>query len=145
MATLTMGHTINSPGDEKKKITKSYYMYTAVSFCIFWASTVCMAVNIAVCGICGAHGGYETAEVRDVRRNGGGRGLCGGAGKRVGGVFPGRPQSFRHQRRPVDDCSPGRGGMVQNGRTRGGTFYGKMDRCRKNQGLDYGMQWYART
>ena len=34
-----------------------------------------------VCGICGAHGGYETAEVRDVRRNGGGRGLCGGAGK----------------------------------------------------------------
>ena len=30
------------------------------------------------------------------------------------GVFPGRPQSFRHQRRPVDDCSPGRGGMVQD-------------------------------
>ena len=49
-----------------------------------------------VCGICGAHGGYETAEARDVRRNGGGRGLCGGAGKRVDGVFPGRPQSFRH-------------------------------------------------
>ena len=55
----------------------------------------------------------------------------GGQGKRVDGVFPGRPQSFRHQRRPVDDCSPGRGGMVQNGRTRGGTFHGKMDRCRK--------------
>ena len=36
-----------------------------------------------VCGICGAHGGYETAEVRDVRRNGGGRGLRGGPGKRV--------------------------------------------------------------
>ena len=30
----------------------------------------------------------------------------------------------------LDDCSPGRGGMVQNGRTRGGTFHGKMDRCR---------------
>ena len=31
-------------------------------------------------------------------------------------------QSFRHQRRPVDDCSPGRGGIAaQNGRTRGGT------------------------
>ena len=27
------------------------------------------------CGICGADGGYKTAEVRDVRRNGGGRGL----------------------------------------------------------------------
>ena len=35
---------------------------------------------------------------------------------------------------PVNDCSPGRGGMVQNGRTRGRIFHGKMDRCRKNQG-----------
>ena len=25
------------------------------------------------------------------------------------GVFPGRPQSFRHQCLPVDDCSPERG------------------------------------
>ena len=52
------------------------------------------------------------------------------------GVFPGRSQSFRHQRRPVDDCSsPGRvGGMAQNGRTRGGTFHGEMDRCREKQG-----------
>ena len=40
-----------------------------------------------VCGICGAHEGYKTAEVRDVRRIGGGRGLCGGAGKRMDGVF----------------------------------------------------------
>ena len=39
----------------------------------------------------------------------------GGAGKRVDGVFPGRPQSFRRKRRRVDDCSPGRGGMAQNG------------------------------
>ena len=37
-------------------------------------------------------------------------------------VFPGRPQSFRHQHRPVDDCSPGRGGMAQDGGARGGTF-----------------------
>ena len=47
--------------------------------------------------------------MRVVRRNGGGRGLRGGAGKRVDGVFPGRPQSLRHQRRPLYDCSPGRG------------------------------------
>ena len=87
-----------------------------------------------VCGICGAHGGYETAEVRDVRRNGGGRGLCRGPGKRVDGVFPGRSQNVRHQRRPVDDCSPERGGMAQNGRTRGGTFHGEIDRCIENQG-----------
>ena len=50
------------------------------------------------------------------------------------GVFPGRPQSFRHQRQPVDDCSPGRGVIAQNGGTRGGVFHGKMDRCRENQG-----------
>ena len=48
-----------------------------------------------VCGICGTHGGYETAEVRNVRKIGGGRGLCGGPGKKVGGVFPGRCQSFQ--------------------------------------------------
>ena len=29
--------------------------------------------------------------MRDVRRIGGGRGLCGGPGKIVDGVFPGRP------------------------------------------------------
>ena len=50
------------------------------------------------------------------------------------GVFLGRPQSFRHQRRPVGNCSPGRGRMTQNGGTRGGTFHGKMDRCRGSQG-----------
>ena len=67
--------------------------------------------------------------MRNVPKIGGGRGLCGGAGKRVDSrVFPGRPQNFRYQCRPVDDCSPGRGGMAQNGRTRGGTFRGKMDR-----------------
>ena len=34
-----------------------------------------------VCRICGAHGGYETTKVRDVRRIGGGRGLRGGQEK----------------------------------------------------------------
>ena len=61
--------------------------------------------------------------MRDVRRIGGGRGLCGGPGKRVDGVFPGRPQSFRHQRQPVDDCSPGRGGMAQNGGIQGAEHF----------------------
>ena len=85
-------------------------------------------------GICGAHGGYEIAEVHDVRRIGEGRGLCGGPGKRVDGMFSGGPLSLRHQRQPVDDCSPGRGGMSQNGGTRGGTFYKKIYRCRGTQG-----------
>ena len=84
--------------------------------------------------ICGGHGGYGTGEVRDVRRIGWGRGLCEEPGKRVDGVFPGRPQSFRHQRRPVDYCSPGRGGMAKNGGTRNGTFHGEMDHCRESQG-----------
>ena len=53
--------------------------------------------------------------MRDVRIIGGGRGLCGGPGRKVDGVFPGRPQSFRHQRRLEDDCNPGRGGMAEQG------------------------------
>ena len=85
-------------------------------------------------GVCGARGGYETAEVFGVLRTGGGRGLLGGPGKRVDGVFPGRPHSLRHQRRPVNDCSPGRGGIAQDGRTRGGTFHGETDRYTESQG-----------
>ena len=85
-------------------------------------------------GICGANGGYETAKVRDIRRIGGGRGLCGRPGKRVDRVFPGRPQSFRRQRRPVNDCNPERGRMAQNGGTRGRTFHGKMGRCIESHG-----------
>ena len=72
--------------------------------------------------------------MRDDRRFGGGRGLCGGAGKVVHGVLHGRAQSFLHQRRPVDNCSPGRGGMAQNGGIRGGTFHCERYRCRGNQG-----------
>ena len=81
-----------------------------------------------VCGNCGANGGHETANVRDVRR------LLGS----VGGVrgqekerraFPERPRSFRYKRRPEDDYSPGQGGMAQDGGTRGGKFHGEMNRC----------------
>ena len=72
--------------------------------------------------------------MRDVRRIGGGYGLRGGLGKRVDGVFPGRPQSFRHQRCPLENSNPGRGGMAQDGGTRGGTFHGEMDCCRGSQG-----------
>ena len=65
----------------------------------------------------------------------GGHGLRGGPGKRVDEVFPGRTQSFRHQRRPVvDDCSLGRRGVAQDGGTRGRMFHGEIDRCRKSQG-----------
>ena len=83
-----------------------------------------------ICGVCGAHGGYESAKVRDVRRTGEGRGLRGGQEKKVGGVFPGRPQSFRHQRRPVvDDYSPGRGGNDAGRRNQGRNVSGENDRC----------------
>ena len=33
----------------------------------------------------------------------------------------------------VDDRSPGRGGMAQDGGTRGEKFHGEMDRCRESQ------------
>ena len=52
-------------------------------------------------GICGAHGGYKTAEMRDDRRIGGGCRLREGPGERVDGVSPEQPQSFEYQRRPV--------------------------------------------
>ena len=85
-------------------------------------------------GICGANGEHETAEVCAVRRTGGRRGLRGGEWKRVDDASPGRPHSFRDQRRPVNDCSLRRGEVVQYGGTRGGTFHGEMDRYRESEG-----------
>ena len=42
------------------------------------------------------------------------------------GVFlEGQPQSFRHQRRPVDDCSPGRGGTAQDAKQGAERFMAK--------------------
>ena len=82
----------------------------------------------------------STPEVRDVRRIGGGCGLRGGAGERVVEVSAGRPQSLRHQRRPVDDCSPVQGGMTQDGGTMGGTFHREIDALQRKSGLNYGMQ-----
>ena len=60
-------------------------------------------------------------------------GCVGGVGERADGVFRQRSMSFRHQRRPVDHYSPGRGGMAQDSRIRDGTFHGEMDRCRESQ------------
>ena len=94
--------------------------------------------------ICGVRGGYETPEVRDVRRNDGGCGLCGGPGTSVDGVFPGRLQSFRHQRPPVDNCSPGRGGMTER-RNKGRNISWRNGSLQRKPGLGYGMQSYART
>ena len=73
-------------------------------------------------------------QVRDVRRGSGGRGLRGGPGKRVDGVFLGRHQSFRYRRRPVDTCSLGREETAQDGEIKDDTFHGKIDRCRERQG-----------
>ena len=74
------------------------------------------------------------AEVRDVRKIGGGRELRGGAAKKVDGVFPGWPQSFRHQRRSVGDYSLGRGEIAQDSGTKGGSLHGELDHCRESQG-----------
>ena len=61
-------------------------------------------------------------------------GVCclGGRRKKMGGLSPGRRQSFRHQRRPVEDRSPGGGGMAQDGGARSGMFHDEMDRRRKS-------------
>ena len=54
--------------------------------------------------ICGAHRGYEAAEVRDIRRNGGEHRLRGGSGKVVYGVFPGRSRSCYYKIELVQDA-----------------------------------------
>ena len=89
-------------------------------------------------GVCGAHGGYETAEERGVDRIGGGSWAAWGTRKKSGwGVSWTTSELSVYQRRLVDDCSPGRGGMSQNGATRGGKFHSKMDRCRAWARLRY--------
>ena len=75
-------------------------------------------------GSCGGHGVRETAEVRDFGRTGGGRRLREGPGKIVDRVSPGQPQSFECHHQPMEEYSSGRGGMTQEGETRGGTFHG---------------------
>ena len=64
----------------------------------------------------------------------GGAGCMGGQEKEWIGCLLNDLRAFKYQRRPVDDCSPGRGGMAQDGGTRGGTFHGEMGRCRETQG-----------
>ena len=64
----------------------------------------------------------ETAEMRDVRRTNGGRGL-------------------RNQRRPVDDCSPGREGMAPDGGNKGGNVSWRNGSLRRKSMLDCGMQY----
>ena len=64
----------------------------------------------------------------------GGAGCVGGQEKEWMGCFLDDLRAFGINADPVDDCSPGRGGMAQNGRARGATFHGEMDRCKENQG-----------
>ena len=84
--------------------------------------------------------------VRDVLRIGGGPGLHREQGKIVDAVFPGslRPQIFRHQRRPMDNyyyyCSSGRGGMAQDGGTKGRNVSWRNRPLQIKSGVDYGMQ-----
>ena len=85
-------------------------------------------------GVCGAHGGYETADVRAVRRIGGRHGLRGGAGKEWMGCFLDDLRAFGINADQSLDCSTGRGGMTQDGEIRGRTCHGEMDRCRDSQG-----------
>ena len=90
-------------------------------------------------GICGAHGGYETVEVRYVCRIGGGRGLRGVPEKRVDVVFPmtsellgSTPTSGRFQPR-----------IRRNGarrREKGRNVSWRKRSLQRKPGLDYGLQ-----
>ena len=101
---------------------------------------------------CGAHGGHETAEVRDAWRTGRGRGLRERSGKKsrwgvswttselaVSMPISRRPRKFRYQRRSVDDCSPGRGRMAQDsGTIKGRIISWRNGSLQRKSGLDYG-------
>ena len=95
-------------------------------------------------GICGTHGGYETAEMRNVRRNGGGRGLRGGPGKRVDVMFLGRSRSFRHQP-DSERLQPKTRGNGAGRRNKGRNVLCRNGSLQRKPGLDYSMQSYART
>ena len=92
-----------------------------------------------MCGVRVAHGGYEIAEVYDVRKTGERRGLFGGPGKRVDGVFPRRPQTLIGGR-----LQPRTRGNGAERRIKGRniSFNGSLQ---ITPGLDDGMQSYART
>ena len=95
-------------------------------------------------GVCGAHGGYETAEERGVHIIGGGRGLRGGPGKRVDGVLPGRPRSFRYINADQWTTAAQDEGECRRTEQQGTeSFIAKW--IVAEPGLDYGIQYYART
>ena len=63
----------------------------------------------------------------------GGAGCVGGQEKEWMGCFLDHLRAFGINVDQWTTAASGRGGMAQNGRTRGGTFHGKMDRCRKTK------------
>ena len=64
----------------------------------------------------------------------GGAGCVGGQEKVWMGCFLDDLRAFGTNADQWTTAAQDEGGMAQNGRTRGGTFYGEMDRCRENQG-----------
>ena len=87
----------------------------------------------------------ETAEVRDVRRAGGARGLHGGAGKRVDGVFPGRPQSFSVSTITSGRLQPRTRGNGARRRNKGWNVSWQNGSLQRKSGVYYGMQSYTQT
>ena len=74
---------------------------------------------------------------------GGGRGLRGRAEKRSDGVSPGRPQSFRYQRRTMNDCRPGRGDGERRRNTEQNVSW-RNGLLQRKSGLAYGIHWCGR-
>ena len=76
--------------------------------------------------------------MRDNRKIGEGRRLREGVPEKEWmGCFLDNSKSFPYLGRPVQDCGPGRGGMVQDGGKRGGTL--RNGSLQKKSGMDYGM------
>ena len=74
----------------------------------------------------------------------GGRGLCGGPGKRVGGVFPERSQTFGIDADQWTAAIQTRGNGAEQ-RNKGRNISWRNGSLQRKPNLDYGMQSYART
>ena len=81
-------------------------------------------------GICGGHGGYDTAEVRGIRRSVGRRGLREGAGKIVDCCFLEALRAFEISAEQWTNAAQDEGKWRRTAKQGAELYNGKMDRCR---------------
>ena len=96
-------------------------------------------------GICGAHGGHETAKVRDVQRTGGGRGLRGGQENEWMGIFLDDLRAFGINADQWTTAAQDKGGWrktaAQGAEQGTERFMVRWIAAEKARAMDYGMHY----